>query len=313
MVVRLRLSRQGTKNNPFYHLVAIADHKPRDARPIEKLGEYDPIPRRIPILPKPNSTSNSTSTNSKGKAIEKNSGQLITSGLPTGFRLEKRLEWDQSRIKHWLEKGAQPSRPVAKLLDRVSNWMGNVLNLVGWDQKEWEEGEKSISSLESKSSGRLRQNKRLFALQTLLKWFSTSCLFTRTSLLFNGISQISGLARSRRPLTLLCPSLLDPQAGLVPPNVFYKGMFRPTTTTTESPNTSSSSSPSSSSVVEPSTTPIEQRTVPPEQVLDSTNSNTSDADKVGRESLKTMDQASWKRWEGNDGIESRESCGGREL
>lgn len=121
MVVRLRLSRQGTKNNPFYHLVAIADHKPRDARPIEKLGEYDPIPRRIPILPKPNSNSNSTSTNSKGKAIEKSSGQLITSGLPTGFRLEKRLEWDQSRIKHWLEKGAQPSRPVAKLLDRVSN------------------------------------------------------------------------------------------------------------------------------------------------------------------------------------------------
>lgn len=81
------------------------------------------------------------------------------------------------------------------------------------------------------------------------------------------------------------------QAGLVPPNVFYKGMFRPAITT-ETSTTSSSSSRSSSSVVEPSTTPIEQRTVPPEQVLDSTNSNTSDADEVGRESLKTMDQAS---------------------
>jgi len=108
MVVRLRLSRQGTKNNPFYHLVAIADHKPRDARPIEKLGEYDPIPRRNPILP--NSLRNHSN----------NRSSPITSGLPTGFRLEKRLEWDQDRIKHWLKEGAQPSKPVARLLDRVS-------------------------------------------------------------------------------------------------------------------------------------------------------------------------------------------------
>ena len=55
MVVRLRLSRKGTRNNPFYHVVAINDSKPRDARPIEKLGEWDPIPRPAPSgrLPTP--------------------------------------------------------------------------------------------------------------------------------------------------------------------------------------------------------------------------------------------------------------------
>lgn len=171
MVVRLRLSRQGTKNNPFYHLVAIADHKPRDARPIEKLGEYDPIPRRIPILPKPNPTSNSNSTpttNSKGKAIEKNGGQLITSGLPTGFRLEKRLEWDQSRIKHWLEKGAQPSRPVAKLLDRVSSWIAKCIGSRRLrPERMAREGEEHLLSGKQEWQ-KAEQNKRLFALQAKL-------------------------------------------------------------------------------------------------------------------------------------------------
>ena len=45
MVVRIRLARHGSRNNPFYHLVAIRDKAARNARPIEKLGEYDPIPR----------------------------------------------------------------------------------------------------------------------------------------------------------------------------------------------------------------------------------------------------------------------------
>lgn len=44
MAVHLRLSRHGTRNRPFYHLVA-ADHKMRrDGRFIEKLGTYDPHP-----------------------------------------------------------------------------------------------------------------------------------------------------------------------------------------------------------------------------------------------------------------------------
>jgi len=42
MSVQVRLSRHGTRNRPFYHVVA-ADHKMRrDGRFIEKIGTYDP-------------------------------------------------------------------------------------------------------------------------------------------------------------------------------------------------------------------------------------------------------------------------------
>ena len=37
-----------------------------------------------------------------------------------GEKLQKRLEWNEDRIRHWLKLGAQPSKPVARLLDRVS-------------------------------------------------------------------------------------------------------------------------------------------------------------------------------------------------
>lgn len=112
MVVRLRLSRQGTRNNPFYHVVAINDSKPRDARPIEKLGEYDPIPRPLTTAKLP-----SPSLAAQGH------GEIMTSRLAhpnhTQHSLHKRLEWNADRIKHWLQLGAQPSKPVARLLDRV--------------------------------------------------------------------------------------------------------------------------------------------------------------------------------------------------
>jgi small subunit ribosomal protein S16 len=43
MAVQIRLTRHGTRNRPFYHLVA-ADHKMRrDGRFVEKLGTYDPM------------------------------------------------------------------------------------------------------------------------------------------------------------------------------------------------------------------------------------------------------------------------------
>ncbi|CDU24767.1 related to 30S ribosomal protein [Sporisorium scitamineum] len=117
MVVRLRLSRKGTRNNPFYHVVAINDSKPRDARPIEKLGEFDPIPRAPPSgrLPTP----------FIGKTPQAPGyGGLMTSGIPSqpaeGKEVkQKRLEWNEERVKHWLKLGAQPSKPVARLLDRA--------------------------------------------------------------------------------------------------------------------------------------------------------------------------------------------------
>lgn len=125
MVVRLRLSRKGTRNNPFYHVVAINDSKPRDARPIEKLGEYDPIPRPAPSarLPTPFIGNNIASSS---KSTLPGHGAVMTSGLATTAqegepKLQKRLEWNEERIRHWLKLGAQPSKPVARLLDRVSN------------------------------------------------------------------------------------------------------------------------------------------------------------------------------------------------
>jgi small subunit ribosomal protein S16 len=46
--VRLRLSRAGTKKNPFYHLVIADQRAPRDGRFIEQVGTYDP--RKEPSL-----------------------------------------------------------------------------------------------------------------------------------------------------------------------------------------------------------------------------------------------------------------------
>ncbi|SPO21813.1 related to 30S ribosomal protein S16 [Ustilago trichophora] len=129
MVVRLRLSRKGTRNNPFYHVVAINDSKPRDARPIEKLGEYDPIPRLAPTsgrLPTPfvggSQTSTSTASGTAAATAVPGHGGVMTSGLTPleqQQKLQKRLEWNETRIKHWLKLGAQPSKPVARLLDRA--------------------------------------------------------------------------------------------------------------------------------------------------------------------------------------------------
>ncbi len=42
MSVNVRLSRHGTRNRPFYHVVATDHRMRRDGRFIEKLGTYDP-------------------------------------------------------------------------------------------------------------------------------------------------------------------------------------------------------------------------------------------------------------------------------
>ncbi|PWN21803.1 ribosomal protein S16 [Microstroma glucosiphilum] len=124
MVVRLRLARHGTRNNPFYHLVAIADHKPRDALPIEKLGEYDPIPRPAAFRPpKLDPNAPVLSSGLPGRAALASGADMAAEGSKMGgsqaVKLEKRLELDGNRIKYWLSVGAQPSKPVAKMLDKA--------------------------------------------------------------------------------------------------------------------------------------------------------------------------------------------------
>ena len=42
MAVKLRLKRMGSKQKPFYRIVAADSRCPRDGRFIEELGTYDP-------------------------------------------------------------------------------------------------------------------------------------------------------------------------------------------------------------------------------------------------------------------------------
>jgi small subunit ribosomal protein S16 len=43
MAVRLRLQRIGKIKRPYYKIIAIDKRKKRDGKPIEILGQYDPI------------------------------------------------------------------------------------------------------------------------------------------------------------------------------------------------------------------------------------------------------------------------------
>jgi small subunit ribosomal protein S16 len=41
-MVKIRLTRAGARNSPFYRIVALDERRPRDGRPLEFLGTYDP-------------------------------------------------------------------------------------------------------------------------------------------------------------------------------------------------------------------------------------------------------------------------------
>lgn len=44
MVVRIRLSRLGCRNRPFYRVMAADSRSPRDGKHLEVLGYYNPLP-----------------------------------------------------------------------------------------------------------------------------------------------------------------------------------------------------------------------------------------------------------------------------
>lgn len=46
MTVRLRLQRLGKPHRPYYRVVAIDQRAKRDGKPIEILGQYDPLPKQ---------------------------------------------------------------------------------------------------------------------------------------------------------------------------------------------------------------------------------------------------------------------------
>ena len=78
-MVRLRLKRFGRTHRPFYRLNAIDQRSPRDGRPIEELGHFDPSHPDV----------------------------------------SKQLTIKEDRVRHWLNVGAQPSQTVRDLLAKA--------------------------------------------------------------------------------------------------------------------------------------------------------------------------------------------------
>ena len=50
-MVKIRLTRAGAKSQPYYRIVAIDERRPRDGRPLEFLGTFDPKsnPERVSL------------------------------------------------------------------------------------------------------------------------------------------------------------------------------------------------------------------------------------------------------------------------
>lgn len=76
-MIKIRLSRGGRKNVPFYRILATNSTSPRDSKFLEKLGTYNPLADDAD---------------------------------------EKRVVIDKERVEHWLSVGAQPTEKVAKFL-----------------------------------------------------------------------------------------------------------------------------------------------------------------------------------------------------
>jgi len=78
MAVKLRLTRMGRRNRPFFRINAVEARTPRDGKVLEKLGHYDPI--------------------------EKDPA--------------KQIVLKRERIEYWLNQGAIPTDTVSQILLR---------------------------------------------------------------------------------------------------------------------------------------------------------------------------------------------------
>jgi small subunit ribosomal protein S16 len=76
-MIKIRLSRGGRTNLPYYFIFATNSTSPRDSKFLEKLGTYNPL---------------------------------------LGDTDEKRVTIDKERAEYWLSVGAQPTEKVAKFL-----------------------------------------------------------------------------------------------------------------------------------------------------------------------------------------------------
>jgi small subunit ribosomal protein S16 len=75
-MVTIRLTRRGTTNQPFYHLVVTDSRKRQGGKSLEQVGYFNPVAR-------------------KG---------------------EPKLKLDLPRVEYWLSKGAQQSERVKQLV-----------------------------------------------------------------------------------------------------------------------------------------------------------------------------------------------------
>ncbi|MCT8161974.1 30S ribosomal protein S16 [Pseudoruegeria sp. SHC-113] len=109
MAMKIRLARGGSKKRPFYRVVAADSRMPRDGRFIEKLGVYNPL------LPKDS---------------------------------EERVKLDIEKIQAWLDKGAQPTDRVARMLEAA----GVVAKTERSNPKKAKPGKKAVERAEEKAA-----------------------------------------------------------------------------------------------------------------------------------------------------------------
>ncbi len=108
MAMKIRLARGGSKKRPFYRIVAADSRMPRDGRYIERLGTYNPL------LPKDS---------------------------------EERVKMDMERVQHWLDKGAQPTDRIARMLEAAGAREKAERN----NPQKAEPGEKARARVEEKA------------------------------------------------------------------------------------------------------------------------------------------------------------------
>ena len=108
MALKIRLARGGSKKRPFYSIVVADSRSPRDGRFIEKVGTYNPLLAKTD---------------------------------------ENRVQYNEERVKYWLEKGA-------KATDRVARFL-SVNGLVKWEAssnpKKGEPGAKAKERAEERA------------------------------------------------------------------------------------------------------------------------------------------------------------------
>lgn len=93
-MLKIRLSRGGTKKRPYYHIVIADSHSPRDGKFIERVGTYNPMLPRDGDKP--------------------------------------RVTLKADRISEWLGKGAQPTDRVARFISQSQDEA--LVGKVKWTQ-----------------------------------------------------------------------------------------------------------------------------------------------------------------------------------